>query len=42
MALIEKHADTGTLLLPGHFQSPTIGTIERRTEGFAYKGRAGS
>lgn len=36
-ALIERHADTGTLLLPGHFQSPTIGTIERQPEGFAFK-----
>lgn len=35
-ALIEKHAGTGTLLLPAHFRDPTIGTIERASEGFRY------
>lgn len=35
-ALIEKHANTDTLLLPAHFQTPTVGTITRRADGFAY------
>ena len=35
-ALIEKHAGTGTLLLPAHFQTPTIGTIEPAAEGFRF------
>lgn len=35
-ALIEKHAGTGTLLLPAHFRTPTIGRIEPATEGFRY------
>jgi glyoxylase-like metal-dependent hydrolase (beta-lactamase superfamily II) len=33
-ALIEKHADTGTLLIPAHFQTPTFGTIEHAAAGF--------
>jgi glyoxylase-like metal-dependent hydrolase (beta-lactamase superfamily II) len=34
-ALIEKHADTGTLLLPAHFLTPTIGLVQ--TAGEAYR-----
>jgi glyoxylase-like metal-dependent hydrolase (beta-lactamase superfamily II) len=35
-ALIEKHAGTGTVLIPAHFQTPTIGTIEPAAEGFRF------
>jgi glyoxylase-like metal-dependent hydrolase (beta-lactamase superfamily II) len=35
-ALIEKMADSGTLLLPAHFRTPTVGTIHRAREGFRY------
>ncbi len=35
-ALIEKHAGTGTLLLPAHFRTPTVGRIEPAAEGFRY------
>jgi glyoxylase-like metal-dependent hydrolase (beta-lactamase superfamily II) len=35
-ALIEKHAGSGSLLLPAHFRTPTIGRIERADEGFRY------
>jgi len=35
-ALIEKHADTGTVLLPAHFRTPTFGTIRGAKEGFEY------
>jgi glyoxylase-like metal-dependent hydrolase (beta-lactamase superfamily II) len=35
-ALIEKHAGTGTLLLPAHFITPTVGRIEPAPEGFRY------
>ena len=35
-ALMEKHAGTGTLLLPAHFRTPTIGTIEPAAEGFRF------
>jgi glyoxylase-like metal-dependent hydrolase (beta-lactamase superfamily II) len=36
-ALIEKHAGSGHLLLPGHFPSPTIGRIERSGTAFRYQ-----
>ena len=37
-ALIEKLAGSGTILLPGHFPTPTFGTIEdNATGGFKYK-----
>lgn len=37
-ALIEKLADTGTVLLPAHFRTPTFGTIESNVSGgFKYK-----
>jgi glyoxylase-like metal-dependent hydrolase (beta-lactamase superfamily II) len=32
--LIEKHADTGNLVLPHHFSAPSSGTIERAGAGF--------
>jgi glyoxylase-like metal-dependent hydrolase (beta-lactamase superfamily II) len=35
-ALIEKHAGSGSLLLPAHFQTPTVGRIERAAVGFRY------
>lgn len=36
-ALIEKHAETGNLIFPAHFPSPTIGRIETNpTGGFRY------
>ena len=35
-ALIEKLAGSGSLLLPAHFQTPTIGRIERAANGFRY------
>lgn len=40
-ALIEKHADTDTCLLPAHFITPTIGTIQRAREGFRYQPAGG-
>ncbi len=41
-ALIEKHAGTGTLLLPAHFVPPSVGRIERAGEGFRYAPLAGT
>ena len=35
-ALIERLAGSGALLLPAHFQTPTIGRIEPATRGFRY------
>jgi glyoxylase-like metal-dependent hydrolase (beta-lactamase superfamily II) len=35
-ALIEKLAGSGSLLLPAHFQTPTIGRIERAAARFRY------
>jgi glyoxylase-like metal-dependent hydrolase (beta-lactamase superfamily II) len=35
-ALIEKHAGTGTLVLPQHFATPTCGTIERAGSAFRF------
>jgi hypothetical protein len=35
-ALIEKHAGTGTLVLPQHFATPTCGTIERAGNAFRF------
>ena len=35
-ALIEKLAGSGSLLLPAHFQTPTIGRIEPAPQGFSY------
>lgn len=33
-ALIERFADSGTLILPAHFPTPTIGCIARTANGF--------
>lgn len=35
-ALIDKLAGSGTLLLPTHFTTPTVGRIEPASEGFRY------
>ncbi len=35
-ALIEKHAGSGSLLLPAHFRTPTVGRIEKAAQGFRY------
>jgi glyoxylase-like metal-dependent hydrolase (beta-lactamase superfamily II) len=35
-ALIDRLADTSTLLLPAHFLTPTIGRIQSAAEGFRY------
>jgi len=35
-ALIHKHADTGNLILPGHFPTPSIGRIESYKDSFRY------
>lgn len=35
-ALIEKHAGSGSLLLPAHFRTPTFGRIEKAAQGFRY------
>jgi glyoxylase-like metal-dependent hydrolase (beta-lactamase superfamily II) len=35
-ALIEKLADSETLLLPAHFLTPTVGLIRSASEGFRY------
>jgi glyoxylase-like metal-dependent hydrolase (beta-lactamase superfamily II) len=35
-ALIEKHAGTGSLVLPHHFATPTSGRIERAGEAFRF------
>lgn len=36
-ALIERYADTDTLIAPAHFASPSIGHIVSRGEAFAYR-----
>ena len=33
-AMLEEHADTGTFILPAHFQSPAYGAITRDGDGF--------
>lgn len=33
ISLIEKHADTGRLILPAHFPNPSIGSIETSSRG---------
>ncbi len=35
-ALIEKHADTGNVVMPHHFAAPACGTIERASDGFRF------
>jgi hypothetical protein len=41
-ALIETHADTGSIVLPHHFASPACGTISRAGDAFRYEALAGS
>jgi glyoxylase-like metal-dependent hydrolase (beta-lactamase superfamily II) len=41
-ALIEKHADTGNVILPQHFATPSCGTIARSGAAFEFKFIAGS
>ena len=41
-ALIEKHAGTGSIVMPHHFSTPCCGTIERAATGFRYTPIAGS
>lgn len=41
-ALIEKHADTGTIILPQHFATPSCGRIRRDGNAFAFDFIAGS
>ena len=41
-ALIEKHADTGTIVMPQHFATPSCGTIKRKGSSFAFEFLAGS
>ncbi len=36
-ALIERYADTTTLMAPAHFASPSIGRIVRHRGAFAYR-----
>jgi glyoxylase-like metal-dependent hydrolase (beta-lactamase superfamily II) len=35
-ALLEKHADTGTVVMPHHFATPSCGTIETAADGFRF------
>ena len=35
-ALIDKHADAGTLVLPQHFATPSCGTIARAGDAFRF------
>jgi glyoxylase-like metal-dependent hydrolase (beta-lactamase superfamily II) len=35
-ALIEKHAGTGTVVMPQHFSAPSCGTIERAGQAFGF------
>lgn len=41
-ALIEKHADAGTIVMPQHFSTPSCGTISRAGAGFRLNALAGS
>jgi glyoxylase-like metal-dependent hydrolase (beta-lactamase superfamily II) len=41
-ALIEKHADTGNIVMPHHFATPSSGVIERAGNGFRFAFIAGS
>jgi glyoxylase-like metal-dependent hydrolase (beta-lactamase superfamily II) len=36
-ALIERYADTDTLVAPAHFASPSIGRIVSHRDAFAYR-----
>jgi len=35
-ALIERHADTGNVVMPHHFATPSSGTIKRAGDGFRF------
>ena len=37
LALIERYADTDTLIAPAHFASPTMGHICSHGDGFGFK-----
>jgi glyoxylase-like metal-dependent hydrolase (beta-lactamase superfamily II) len=37
-ALIEKHADTGNILIPAHFPMPTAGRVESSGDAFRFVG----
>ena len=37
MRLVEEHADSGALILPAHFPTPTIGRIARHDGGYRYR-----
>lgn len=41
-ALIEKHADTGTIVMPHHFATPSSGVITSADQGFRFAFIAGS
>jgi glyoxylase-like metal-dependent hydrolase (beta-lactamase superfamily II) len=41
-ALIEKHAESGAIILPQHFASPSCGRIKRAGNGFTFDFIAGS
>ena len=41
-ALIEKHADTGNIVLPQHFSTPSCGTFQRQGESFRFDPIEGS
>ncbi|MGE0765590.1 MAG: MBL fold metallo-hydrolase [Hyphomicrobiaceae bacterium] len=41
-ALIDKHADTGAVVMPQHFATPSCGHIRRKGEGFAFDFLRGS
>ncbi len=36
-ALIEKHAGTGSIVLPQHFATPSCGTIKTKGDGFTFE-----
>lgn len=41
-ALMEKHADTGNIILPQHFATPSSGSIARAGNGYRFEALAGS
>jgi hypothetical protein len=41
-ALIEKHADTGNVVMPHHFATPSSGMIERAGNAFRFAFIAGT
>jgi glyoxylase-like metal-dependent hydrolase (beta-lactamase superfamily II) len=36
-AFLERYADTGVMIFPAHFPSPTAGYIERNLDGYSYR-----